>query len=85
MVYWSITCQRWVLFSSTVLVATPRAAWSENNGTAAAGVRDAVRGGGGGGGVGGKFSDSAVPRILHQTWKDENVPEKWKEAQVREF
>ena len=28
-----------------------------------------------------KHTDSGIPKIIHQTWKTKEVPEKWKKSQ----
>jgi mannosyltransferase OCH1-like enzyme len=28
-----------------------------------------------------KYTSSGIPKIIHQTWKDNNIPEKWKKSQ----
>ncbi len=55
----------WILYSNTVQLARP----------------GPTTGSGGGGGSGAPLGPYEAPRILHQTWKDAHVPEKWQAAQ----
>ena len=51
----------------------PEIHWAPTPGEPAAAVDGDAAGGGGGGGGG-------VPKVIHQTWKDADIPQKWQKA-----
>ena len=66
----------WVLFSSTVQIASPQTIPSSqaahrysNNSSTAASLQQ-------------QQQSQLIPKLLHQTWRDADVPEKWREAQA---
>ena len=62
----------WVLFSSTVQIASPQTIPSSQaaHSTSVSGPQQQQE------------QSQPVPKLLHQTWRDADVPEKWREAQA---